>query len=44
MVDTLEESVVQEQVRSSPPCDCVVGIGGGQAIDLAKFFACSQYG
>jgi glycerol-1-phosphate dehydrogenase [NAD(P)+] len=38
-VESMEHEVVEGQVQRAPSCDTVVGIGGGQAIDLAKYFA-----
>ena len=39
MVDSLEESVIESQLATVPECDTFLGIGGGQAVDLAKYFA-----
>ena len=39
MVDCMEEAVVDNQLQGVPECDAFVGIGGGQAVDLAKYFA-----
>lgn len=38
-VESLEEEVIERQLNRLPPCETVVGVGGGQAIDLAKYLA-----
>lgn len=39
MVESQEESVLERQLSELPDCDAFVGIGGGQAVDLAKYFS-----
>ncbi|MBX9791328.1 MAG: iron-containing alcohol dehydrogenase [Pirellulales bacterium] len=39
MVDSLELDVVERQIAAAPPCDTVLAVGGGQAIDLGKYMA-----
>ncbi|MFO0945156.1 MAG: hypothetical protein U1D30_04300 [Planctomycetota bacterium] len=38
-VESMEVDVLERQLAEIPPCDTFVGIGGGQAIDLAKYFS-----
>jgi glycerol-1-phosphate dehydrogenase [NAD(P)+] len=39
MADSMELEVVERQTAAAPPCDLVVAIGGGRAIDLGKYLA-----
>jgi len=39
MVETMEHDVVDRRVAALPECDTIVGVGGGQAIDFAKYAA-----
>lgn len=39
MVESMERQVLERQVSAAPPCDTVIAIGGGQAIDLGKYLA-----
>lgn len=41
LVNTLEIEALRRQAADLPACRAVVGIGGGQAVDVAKFFAWS---
>ena len=37
--ESLEESVIESQLTTIPECDTFLGISGGQAVDLVKYFA-----
>lgn len=39
MVENMELEVIERQIAAAPPCDTVLAIGGGQAIDFGKYFA-----
>src|SRR5207245_7215933 len=39
LVDTLELSDLERAAEALPPAAAIIGLGGGQAIDVAKFFA-----
>jgi glycerol-1-phosphate dehydrogenase [NAD(P)+] len=39
MIESIEKDWLDEQISSMPPCDAIVGIGGGQAVDAGKYFA-----
>jgi len=38
-VQTLEHATLERLVAELPPCGSVIGLGGGQALDVAKFVA-----
>ncbi len=38
-VHTLEYDELVKDLDRLPKCNCVIGLGGGQALDVAKFFA-----
>jgi len=39
MVENMELEVIERQIAAAPACDTVLAIGGGQAIDLGKYFS-----
>ena len=39
LVESMELDVVERQIAAAPECDTVLAVGGGQAIDLGKYFA-----
>lgn len=39
MVDSCEVDALERQLVSAPPCDTVIAIGGGQAIDVGKYIS-----
>lgn len=41
LVSTIDGDELKEEVGKLPPCNCIIGLGGGQALDVAKYFAWS---
>ena len=39
LVHSIDGDVLERELAQLPACECVIGLGGGQAIDAAKFFA-----
>jgi glycerol-1-phosphate dehydrogenase [NAD(P)+] len=42
LVHTIDGDALDREVPYLPPCSCVVGLGGGQAIDVAKYISWSR--
>lgn len=39
LIESLQQHSLDEQLATLPPCDSVVAIGGGKAMDAGKYFA-----
>ena len=39
LVSTIDGDELKEEVATLPHCNCIIGLGGGQALDVAKYFA-----
>ena len=42
LVETIDGDELRKELESLPACNAIVGLGGGQAVDVAKFFAWSR--
>ena len=40
-VTTIDGDELKDEVKKLPPCRAIIGLGGGQALDVAKYFAWS---
>ena len=41
LVSTIDGDELKDEVAKLPHCNCIIGLGGGQALDVAKYFAWS---
>ncbi|MCY3977263.1 MAG: iron-containing alcohol dehydrogenase [Chloroflexi bacterium] len=41
LVSTIDGDELKGEVANLPHCNCIIGLGGGQALDVAKYFAWS---
>ena len=41
LVSTIDGDELKDEVLKLPPCRSIIGLGGGQALDVAKYFAWS---
>ncbi|MCY3832249.1 MAG: iron-containing alcohol dehydrogenase [Chloroflexi bacterium] len=41
LVSTIDGDELKDEVGKLPHCNCIIGLGGGQALDVAKYFAWS---
>ena len=41
LVSTIDGDELKQEVSKLPPCKSIIGLGGGQALDVAKYFAWS---
>ena len=41
LVSTIDGDELKDEASKLPPCNCIIGLGGGQALDVAKYFAWS---
>jgi len=41
LVSTIDGDELKDEVANLPHCNCIIGLGGGQALDVAKYFAWS---
>ncbi len=41
LVSTIDGDELREELAKLPPCRSIIGLGGGQALDVAKYFAWS---
>ncbi len=39
LVNTIDGDELKEEIKKLPKCNSIVGLGGGQAVDTAKYFA-----
>lgn len=42
LVTTIDGDELADEVAALPPANCIIGLGGGQALDVAKYFAWSR--